>query len=328
MIAPPMPYNERQRLEALRALNILDTDPEERFDRFTRLAAALFGVPIALVSLVDANRQWFKSRHGLDACETSREVSFCGHAILSDDVFVVEDAVADKRFFDNPLVTGDPRIRFYAGYPLSAPDGSNVGTLCVIGREPRKMTPEDLRLLRELGRSIEHEMVALSRATIDATTSLSNLRGFEAMAQHAMSLCQRLDHPITFLHLQLKNLGEISALDGLNNTKSALVEFSQMLLVAFRNSDVIGRIGEHEFGVMLTGTAERDARQPIRRLEEMLRDYNSQPGHSLPLDVNMAAVRYDPVHHRSVADLLAAAAQEAVTSAQAHDQSKAAAHGG
>jgi diguanylate cyclase (GGDEF)-like protein len=148
------------------------------------------------------------------------------------------------------------------------------------------------------------------------------------MAQHAMSLCQRLDHPITFLYMQLKNLGEISTLDGLNNMKSALVEFSQMLLVAFRNSDVIGRIGEHEFGVMLTGTAEGDANQPIRRLEELLRDHNSLPGHSLPLDVDMAAVRYDPVRHRSVADLLAAAAQEAVTSAQAHGQSKAGAHGG
>ena len=116
MQAPLVPTNEKTRLETLRALNILDSSPEERF---ARMAKRLFGVSIALVSLVDADRQWFKSSFGLELKETTREISFCGHAILGDETFEVPDALLDKRFFDNPLVTQSPNIRFYAGCPLS-----------------------------------------------------------------------------------------------------------------------------------------------------------------------------------------------------------------
>src|ERR1700752_1549332 len=115
MLTPALPADENTRLDTLRALNILDTSPEERFDRLTRLAKRLFGVPIALVNLVDADRQWFKSCVGLSATETPRDISFCGHAILGDDILLVPDAGVDERFHDNPLVTGDPNIRFYAG---------------------------------------------------------------------------------------------------------------------------------------------------------------------------------------------------------------------
>jgi len=118
MQAAPFPSSESSRIATLRLLNILDTEPEERFDRLTRLAKRLFSVPIATVTLVDSNRQWFKSSVGLAVCETSRDISFCGHAILGDDILLVPDARDDKRFFDNPLVLGDPNIRFYAGCPL------------------------------------------------------------------------------------------------------------------------------------------------------------------------------------------------------------------
>ena len=123
MKTPELPADERTRLEILRSLKILDTLPEERFDRLTRLARKLFDVPIALVSLVDVNRQWFKSSAGLDATETPREISFCGHAILGDDILVVSDTQLDERFHDNPLVTGGPAIRFYAGCPLTGANG-------------------------------------------------------------------------------------------------------------------------------------------------------------------------------------------------------------
>ena len=118
MLEPPLPPDEAMRLAALRSLNILDTPAEERFDRITRLAQRLFDVPIALVSLVDTNRQWFKSCQGLDASETPRSISFCGHAILEDGPLIIEDATKDQRFADNPLVTGPPDIRFYTGQPL------------------------------------------------------------------------------------------------------------------------------------------------------------------------------------------------------------------
>ncbi|NND64743.1 MAG: GAF domain-containing protein, partial [Gammaproteobacteria bacterium] len=129
--APAIPSDEKARIEALHSLNILDTETEERFDRLTRLAKRMFDVDIALVSLVDVNRQWFKSCQGLDASETPRDISFCGHAILGEDAFVIPDAVKDDRFKFNPLVTGEPFIRFYAGIPLRYADGSKLGTVCL-----------------------------------------------------------------------------------------------------------------------------------------------------------------------------------------------------
>ena len=147
----PTPFNEKYRLAALRSYQVLDTEPEPDFDRITRLAARHFRVPIALVSLVDETRQWFKSRVGLDATETAREISFCGHAIMRDEVLQVPDARCDGRFADNPLVTGDPEIRFYAGAPLITPTGYRIGTLCVIDFRPREpLSDDDLAMLTDL----------------------------------------------------------------------------------------------------------------------------------------------------------------------------------
>lgn len=139
---------------------VLDTEPEERFDSITAFCATAFRVPIALVSLIDADRQWFKSRQGLDACETGRDISFCGHAILQEDPLVVPDALEDPRFADNPLVTGEPKIRFYAGMPLRLSSGFRVGTLCLIDRKPRRLEPEDLVLFRDLARLVVRELEA------------------------------------------------------------------------------------------------------------------------------------------------------------------------
>jgi PAS domain S-box-containing protein len=153
----PIPVEEMERVALLHQFQILDTDREESFDRLTRLASLITGAPIALISLVDADRQWFKSRHGLEAEQTSRDISFCGHAILTDEITVIPDAAVDDRFADNPLVTGDPFIRFYAGVPLIAREGYRLGTLCVIDTEPRVGLS-----------SIETEgLLALSRTVMD-----------------------------------------------------------------------------------------------------------------------------------------------------------------
>jgi len=158
MRKPDFPLDEAQRLQTLCDLQVLDTPAEERFDRLTRIATAVFKAPIALVSLVDSDRQWFKSCQGLDASETPRDISFCGHAILSDEVFYIPNALLDERFADNPLVTGAPNIRFYAGAPLSMVSGHSVGTLCVIDNKPHQHTPEELQVLRDLADCVEQEL--------------------------------------------------------------------------------------------------------------------------------------------------------------------------
>ena len=154
----PLPAEEDERLAALRELGVLDTDPEERFDRHTAEISALLDVPVALVSLVDVDRQWFKSQVGIAARETPRDMSLCAHAILGDDLLEVPDALTDERFADNPLVTGGPRMRFYAGMPLVLRSGARVGTLCVADTRPRKLDEVELGHLRRLARSVVAEL--------------------------------------------------------------------------------------------------------------------------------------------------------------------------
>lgn len=158
MKRPEMPEQEEYRLSTLHALGLLDTPPDERFDAISQTAATVFNAPIAFVSLVDADRQWFKSRVGLDVAETARDISFCGHAILGGGPMIVEDAVHDERFYDNPMVTGEPFIRFYAGTPLEAPNGQRIGTLCVADRKARTPTPEQRKLLEHLAKWAEAEI--------------------------------------------------------------------------------------------------------------------------------------------------------------------------
>ena len=165
MQAPSPHPREAERLQALRILGILDTPPEPRFDALTRTACRLFGVPTALVSLIDADRQWFKSRQGLEAPETPRDISFCGHAILGEGPFVVDDARADPRFHDNPLVTGNLGLRFYAGMPLRSAEGLPYGTLCLIDYTPRSLPPGDLEALRDLAILAEAELRASPTGT-------------------------------------------------------------------------------------------------------------------------------------------------------------------
>ncbi len=156
----PLPEQEQQRLHALRRLALLDSPAEERFDRITRLAARLFDVPIALISFVDQDRQWFKSRFGNIGAQTSREQSFCAHAILGTQALVVSDALGDERFADNPLVIAEPRVRFYAGQPIAAPDGSLVGTICLLDHQPRDFGDAELRALCDLAALAERELQA------------------------------------------------------------------------------------------------------------------------------------------------------------------------
>lgn len=208
MKEPSLPPDEPARLSALHALSILDSPPEERFDRITRFATRLFDVPIALITLVDAERQWFKSCQGLQASETPRSISFCGHTILGDRAMVVPDARLDERFADNPLVAGAPHIRFYAGFPISAPNGSRIGTLCIADYRPRQMDQTQLDTLHELAVWAQHELYSaelarafhlsqqnyLLRAEIAERAKMEQaLREMATALEHAVEGIARLD---------------------------------------------------------------------------------------------------------------------------------------
>jgi GAF domain-containing protein len=175
---PSLPKNEKKRLEVLWQYDVLDTVPEEVFDDLADLAASICEAPVAMITLVDEKRQWFKSKTGISVSETSRDVSFCGHAILQHELFIVADATKDDRFAGNPLVTSDPKIRFYAGAPLFTPDGYALGTLCVIDKVARTLRPDQKRALEILSRHVMTQL-ELRRHALDlarTNTERDNIR--------------------------------------------------------------------------------------------------------------------------------------------------------
>lgn len=294
MKTPATPENEAARLRSLRSLNVLDTAPEERFDRLTRLARRLFNVPIALVSLVDENRQWFKSAQGLTARETPRDISFCGHAILGHEVFVIPNALDDPRFADNPLVTAAPHIRFYAGCPLRDGAGHQLGTLCLIDRVPRTFEDEDVLALQDLAIMVERELAAIQLATTDELTGISNRRGFSVLAEKGLKLCQRNGQPASLLFIDLDNFKGINDAFGHTEGDKVLIAFSRMLESTFRDSDVFGRIGGDEFAALLTGSNIDVAQLSISRLQEALEAYNGSEnrGYEIEFSVGIAPIDF------------------------------------
>jgi diguanylate cyclase (GGDEF)-like protein len=252
MIKPEVPKNEVERLYAIRTLKILDSSHEERFDRITRMAKRMFNVEISLVSIIDEERQWFKSAQGLELLETPRDISFCAHAINQDDLFIVPDALKDKRFFDNPLVTGGPKIRFYAGCPLKIRQGINIGTLCLIDTEPKYFNEEDQQLLEDLGAIIEQEIKSIELATLDELTMISNRRGFLILADHSLKVCRRNQMSMSFIFFDLNQFKIINDEHGHHEGDFVLVTFAEIMLNSFRDCDLIARLGGDEFVVMLS----------------------------------------------------------------------------
>lgn len=304
MKEPAIPSDEVERLTQLRSLAILDTPPEERFDRVTRMARRLFGVPIALVSLIDENRQWFKSCFGLDVSETDRRISFCGHAILNKGALVIEDATQDERFSDNPLVTGAPHIRFYAGQPLHTLSGQGLGTLCIIDNEARSFGPEDLAMLSDLAGMVEREIMAVQLAISDELTRISNRRGFLALSKYSLDICKRQLFPATLVFFVLDKFKLVNDTHGHAEGDRLLKVFAQQMRESFRTSDLFARLGGDEFVALLTNVNSDAINDLIGRFDTALKARCAELALPYTIEFSYGLVAYEPLKHSSIEDML------------------------
>lgn len=290
-------------MDALRDLCLLDTAPDERFDRVTRSARQLFNVPMALVSLVDEKRQWFKSAQGLEARETPRAVSFCAHAIAGSELLVVEDAQRDARFADNPLVTGEPWIRFYAGCPISTSSGSQVGTLCLLDKEPRRFSDSDRTTLRALAGLVESELAGPNIAINDTTTGLANKEGLISLGRYVFSHHRRNRQSLQLLHMRV-HLDARLAEPALHAT---LVSLIKELKTCFRGSDLVARIGKRELAVLLS-CSPQVVGKAIDRVNKVLQAFNGQRCPDQGAALAFTHVSCDFHTHSCIDELVAAAA--------------------
>lgn len=233
MKTPATPENETERLNSLRESGLLEIDSSPAFDRLTRLAKRFFQVPLAMVNLIDEHSLIVKSADGQAPDSVPRNISFCGHTILSEAPLVVGDMRQDDRFADNPLVAGEPGVRFYAGFPLRLRDGASVGSLCLIDYSPREFTAADLAVLGDLGALAEDEFAAVSAATTDELTGLFNRRGFNQLVRFTLSVARRRAEPLTLGWLDLDRFKEINDRYGHEEGDKALNVMAQLMRSSF-----------------------------------------------------------------------------------------------
>ena len=286
VIAPPLPTDEVGRFAALNSYDILDTAPEQVYDDFTTLAARICGVPIALISLIDKDRQWFKSKIGLDPAETPREQAFCAHAIVDNQLMVVPDASHDSRFDDNPLVTGIPHIRFYAGAPLVTDTGHGLGTLCVIDHVPRELTRDQLASLEALSRQLMTQL-ELRRAMLLLKEAERAKKAFVANVSH------ELRTPSTSIRgaLALVRDSETNLADDSRELLSAAFRNADRLLALVNDLLDLERVGSGELAVEKRGCVLAPA---IERAAETIRPIAGDAGVSLKIEPTPVTLHADP----------------------------------
>jgi diguanylate cyclase (GGDEF)-like protein len=264
---------EAARLSALHRYDILDTEPEEAFDRITRLAKTVLQMPMVLISLVDSERQWFKSRQGMTMRSTPRGVSFCTYTIRNNGPFIVADAHADPRFVDNPLVRGEPFIRYYIGIPLRMHDGCNIGALCGMDTRVRDLAAEQVKVLEDLARLVVDELELRLIASVDSLTGALTRRTFRESASRDIAHCIRSGARLSCALIDLDHFNVINDRYGQGAGDAVLQRVIAICQSEVRASDYIGRVGGEEFAVILPDTELSVAIELAERLRCAIGQY-------------------------------------------------------
>jgi diguanylate cyclase (GGDEF)-like protein len=297
MLFPGRPENEIKRLESLYSYHILDTCYESSFCDIASLAGDLLEAPVSLVSLVDADRQWFKSKIGIEATEAPREMSFCAHSILEPDrLLVVQDTWLDSRFHDNPLVTGDPKFRFYAGAPLVNPEGAALGTLCVMDYRPREISLKKQEILRKLANTIVTTLElrqAVGRlaqlAMVDCLTGLHNRRSMKNIIDSAIAVQRRHRTSFGLVYLDVDGFKTVNDRMGHAAGDEILREVAMAINSAVRREDSVARICGDEFAVVLQGPVADEALAADRIRLAIKSRFSSSP---VPITASVGAIRF------------------------------------
>ncbi|APW40492.1 GGDEF domain-containing protein [Rhodoferax koreense] len=295
--AAPLPHNEAQRLAALKRFEVLDTESEQCYDDMTTIAAAICDVPTSVISLIDEHRQWFKSRHGLEATQTPRDQAFCAHAILRpDEVMVVPDSTRDKRFAGNPLVTGGPGIRFYAGAPLLTAEGAAIGTICVLDQKPRELTPMQRSGLAALSRRVVEQLELrqlVSRLELqsmsDGLTGIWNRRAFDRRLREEWSRHGRHHQPLGLLMFDVDKFKSFNDTFGHPQGDQALKQVASTAQASLRDTDFLARYGGEEFAVLLPNLGNDGAQKAAERLRAAV-ERADWPARAVTVSVGVAAL--------------------------------------
>jgi diguanylate cyclase (GGDEF)-like protein len=268
---PAILGHEAERLSALKRYNILDTAPDDSFDRIARLAKMVLQTPIALVSLIDKDRQWLKSTCGFDAAEIPRSISLCAHAIQQGGALIVEDARENPVFRDNPMVVGAPHIRFYIGIPLRTHDGHNVGTLSAMDIRPRKPSADQVSALRDLARLAVDELELRQIGTTDNVAGVLTPHGFQIAIDREMNRVLRYQNPLSLIAVEIEDL------EGHAERDLILQIVGDTLLKTLRSVDFAGRVGVAQFIVALPETGSDGAQVVARRIQRKIAEIATSP---------------------------------------------------
>ncbi|MGG7447598.1 sensor domain-containing diguanylate cyclase [Kosakonia oryzendophytica] len=304
MIFPAMPVNENERLNSLYMMDLLDKKDDERFDRLTRMAKNTFDVPIAIISLLDRERQWLLSHTGIDADETPRNVSFCAHAILEQGALIVKDTLADPRFAKNPHVVGDPWVRFYAGCPVRLPDGAIAGTICIVDTYPRPFSSSEIDTLLDFAALVEDEFFILSMAMTDNLTGMQNSRGFYRSGEKRFAGLKEHNRECALLYFSIDNLKPINELLGNKEGDAVVKNFATNLNKCLKDHDLAARLGGGEFAVLLGDTTTNSADAFLLDLQSRMDAQDDMSGKNYHINYSYGMVENEDNKYASLREML------------------------